>query len=391
MARKIDEIRERRFKDELSAEKNVAPATAPAPKKEAPAKKGSKWNPLNLFRRKPKEDSTDSKNSKKKDSKKGKKKRILSDSGHFKIIPFIFYIVIFLACIAVLVIYIVDRESQYETKNKKLFTVATKPSAQDESQNAAPIIEAAPIIAEDTTAPAAAPTVVVTPVMQDTATFRLVDVTPKNLGNTKLTFADFLTFIGSNRSDFCRYAETARMAFILANGEIRDYSNATMPVKSKLVDYSNCMNPSIWAETELFNLYNNLYDDFLATNTQDDSLLRKLNAAKNFSLRTNFNVVRDMPEVFKARFLSESEFISIFRGDYTNQVLFCNYSNMFAKAYDQFISKRVGSLKPVSNCLLDIVNNQEAYTQYVFYFNYIQPNPTDPNIIALQNGLIPNE
>ncbi|MCL2566874.1 MAG: hypothetical protein FWE18_02095 [Alphaproteobacteria bacterium] len=391
MARKIEDIRKRRYKEGLSSESPAEPVqNVPEQPVEAP-KKSSRFNLLNIFRRKPKEKESLENSEQKSKKQKVKKslKRELSDGGHFKIIPFIVYIIIFLGSIAALAVYIFDRESLYETKNKRLFTVTTTPAAHTETQNAAPLIEQAPIIEQSAAAPIES--VIPNSAISDIATFRLVDVTPRNLGTTRLPFADFLSFIGSNRSDFCRYAETARMAFILANNELRDYSsNPTFPVNNKLMDYNNCMNSSVWSETELFNLYNNLFDDFLSTSTQDDVLLRKLNAAKSFNLHVNFNPVRDMPEAFKNSFLSESSFTQLFRGNYMNQILFCNYSNMFAKAYDQFVSKRVGSLKPVANCLSDFVNNQEAYTQYVFYFNFIQPNSKDPNVIALQSALIPN-
>ncbi|MDR0483661.1 MAG: hypothetical protein LBH40_00070 [Alphaproteobacteria bacterium] len=409
MARRIDQIRERRFKESLDAQKQEASVkqgdqTQKVESKEIPEKTGvlSKINPFKFLgsSKKDKEPAPknpkDSKNLRNQQKSKTPKKRSkifsflfrpkkdISQGGNFKIYHFVFYFILFAGSIVSLVAYVVHRESMYETKNTRLFTVATQPTeTKVEEKDTAPLIETENT-ATETADSSAFPAIV------DEETFRLIEVTPKNLGTNRLELAEFLEFIGNNKSDFCKYAEQARFAFIMANNELRDWSTTGFPVTNKLIDYTNCMTPGLWTEADLFSLYNNLYDDFLNTTNTDDALLQKLNAAKSFNLRSNFNPVRDMPPVFGNKLLSEAEFVQIFRGDYMNQILFCNYSNKFARAYDMFVTKRNGSLKPVSNCFSQDVNNSEAYTQYVFYFNYIQPNSKDPNVLALQAALVPN-
>lgn len=319
--------------------------------------------------------------------KKTKEEKLLQQisKSHFKPLIFSLYILIFIGLIFGFSFYIIKQESKYITKSKKLITTTPTPAPEKEKKTVSPLIadqtKEDSFYNSDSKGFAA---------VIDDQTYTLESVIPTNLKVERFELGVFLNFIKSNRDRFCKYAEQSRMAYIFANGELRDYSATSYPLTNNKLDYNNCLSNTVWTESELFSLYQNLYDDFISPKTEDDALLKKLVAANQYKMNINFNAVRDFPQSFDGALLSEEKFNQLLSGNYMNQLLLCDYSNKFAKVYDVFVSKRNGSLRPINNCYTDSMNLQEAYVQYKFYYSYIQPSSKDVNAESLHSALIPN-
>ena len=394
MARDISGIRERRRsrarvlnhnQEAPVATQNTNPQVAPQPEAPViPLSRSARFKAFfsKLFSKK------DKKEVKIEKPKKDKIKHQLTKSS-FKPLVFTIYILVFFSLIIALFIYIVKQESKYETKNKRLITTPTKPAHKEEEKVASPLISDEDENKEGTESKPNSMSQVFSSVI-DNQTYTLDSVISNNLKAERFDLGGFLNFIKNNRANFCKYAEQSRMAYIFANGEVRDYSNTSYPLPNNKFDYANCMSTSAWKESELFSLYQNIYEDFINTQTDDGTLLQKLMAAKNYQMNVNFNPVRDFPQSLSGALLSENDFSQLISENYANQILLCDYSQKFSKTYDQFVSKRSGSLRPISNCYSDNMNLQEAYVQYVFYYNYIQPNSKEINANLLNSALIPN-
>ncbi len=327
--------------------------------------------------------------SKKVDKKKVKKEKknnfdiryftYFAGTNSFKPIMFTLYIILSISVFSYFFYYIINQESKYETKNKKLIVASKK--VKEEIKVEAPLI----LNSDDDD-----DKVLMTMPIDDDLTYTLDSVLPLDLKEDRFNLSAFLGFIASNRKSFCTYAEQSRLAYMLANNEVREYYSTKYPLNNNRINYNDCMSTNIWGESELFILYQNLYDDFIKTQTEDDVLFKKLLSAKQYLMKTNFNPVRDLPSFLSGSLMTENNFDNLLKGKLSNQYLLCRYSKQFSKSYDRFVSKRSGSLRPISNCYASNINLQEAYVQYVFYYNYIQSNSKDVNASDLQSSLIPN-
>lgn len=320
----------------------------------------------------------------KREIKKEKKLKSIANDSSFKPFIFLFYIILFFSSVSYFVFYIVSQDSKYETINKKLLVIHTKEEPV-KTKAEIPLIsteEDENIIIEENQDSQN--------ILQNYDTYTIENSIPTSLAKKKLEFAPFLEFTKTSRNQFCKFAEQASIAYMLANAESRNYAYTSSPLNNIRVNYSDCMNKDIWEEPELFALYENLYNDYIDTKTEDDKLLQKLVATKNYKLYVDFNSVRDFPIFLSSNLLTEDQFDNILKKSFANQFLLCRYSIQFSKSYDKFVSKRTNSLRPISNCYSKNINLKEAYTQYVFYYNYIQSNSTDINAKELASGLIPN-